>query len=103
MWCCIFDFEHVPNRGLQVLTQRVAGIYDALRAGLDSMDFDGTVLPVVASTHMLITMTPPRGALTVALPDGIQAVFRPLALVQPVLHPLAELELLRAGFSKPTL
>ncbi|GBG87683.1 hypothetical protein CBR_g45837 [Chara braunii] len=101
-WGCFDEFNRIPVEVLSVISTQLKMVLDALRARKERFVFEDDEIPLVKSTCTFVTMNPGYAGRT-ELPESVKALFRPVSMVVPDFHLIAEIMLLSEGFQTSKL
>eukprot|EP01062_Namystynia_karyoxenos_P042239 TRINITY_DN3081_c1_g2_i2.p1 TRINITY_DN3081_c1_g2~~TRINITY_DN3081_c1_g2_i2.p1 ORF type:complete len:4570 (+),score=1076.91 TRINITY_DN3081_c1_g2_i2:1761-13712(+) len=97
-WICCEGCEQMTQGVCSVLASLIRQVSDAQRSGVRTVQVDGKDITLHADFNILLTarLSPARPA---PLPEALRVSLRPVAVMQPPLREIAEVQLLAAGYS----
>ncbi|CAM9257500.1 unnamed protein product [Scytosiphon promiscuus] len=95
-WACLDEFNRINIEVLSVIAEQLMVLRNARLAGLTKVMFEGRDLPL-KDHHVVITMNPGYSGRT-DLPNNLQALFRPVAMMVPDYSLISEIILYSEGF-----
>ena len=101
-WGCFDEFNRIKIEVISVVSMQILSILEAQRSQLPLFSFMGCMIHCSRETGIFITMNPGYAGRT-ELPDNLKALMRPVAMMAPDLHLIAEVMLAAEGFIESRL
>eukprot|EP00928_Gymnodinium_smaydae_P023850 TRINITY_DN19515_c0_g4_i1.p1 TRINITY_DN19515_c0_g4~~TRINITY_DN19515_c0_g4_i1.p1 ORF type:complete len:4480 (+),score=830.82 TRINITY_DN19515_c0_g4_i1:968-13441(+) len=96
-WAILDEVDKVDNEILSAVAQQVSQLQQAIRAGSESIEFEGAIIPVKLSGNICLTRKPACAG-EAELPFALRSYFRSISVVTPDYARIAEALLCAEGF-----
>ena len=96
-WICFDEFNRINVEVLSVIAQQLNQLFGAKEKGEKEIIFEKTQIRIMPTFCVFITMNPDYEGRS-ALPDNLQALFRPMAMMVPDYRLISEVYLYSSGY-----
>ena len=98
-WTCLDEFNRILIEVLSVVAQQLLQVTNALKANSDKLTLDDAEMPLKPEFGCHVTMNPGYAGRT-ELPDNLQVLFRPVAMMIPSYALISQIMLAAEGFGE---
>ena len=96
-WICFDEFNRIHIEVLSVIASQLIILFGAKNDGLSKIIFEKSEIRILPTFCVFITMNPDYEGRT-ALPDNLNALFRPMAMMVPDYKLISEVYLYSSGY-----
>lgn len=96
-WICFDEFNRINVEVLSVIAQQLNQLFGAKEKGEKEIIFEKSQIKILPTFCVFITMNPDYEGRS-ALPDNLQALFRPMAMMVPDYRLISEVYLYSSGY-----
>jgi len=96
-WICFDEFNRINVEVLSVIAQQLNQLFGAKEKGEKEIIFEKSTIRILPTFCVFITMNPDYEGRS-ALPDNLQALFRPMAMMVPDYRLISEVYLYSSGY-----